>query len=162
MIEPIALYHTRNLLDEKDGRWLSRYPSPDRKISLGEIGIEGDGPLAIITYGNGRYLSKQAAEDLAADGIKAKVIDLRWLAPLPADALLEALEGAEKVLVVDECRATGGQSEALMALLYERVEIPHARIAAEDSFIPTGPAYASTMPSRASIASAAKNLWKSQ
>ena len=162
MIEPIALYHTRDLLGEKDGGWLSSYPSPDQKISLGELGVEGDGSLAIVTYGNGRYLSTQAADDLAKDGIKAKVIDLRWLAPLPEDGLLEALDGAEKVLIVDECRSTGGQSEALMALLYERTDLPHARIAAEDSFIPTGPAYASTMPSRASIVAAAKTLWNSQ
>ena len=159
MVEPIALYPMRDLLDTKDGGWMSTYPAPDRRIALGEVGVEGDGPLALLTYGNGRYLSTQAAHDLAAEGIDTRVIDMRWLAPLPEAGILSALEGAEKVLIVDECRSTGSQSEALMALLHERSDLPHARIAAEDSFIATGPAYAATMPSRESIAEAARTLW---
>ncbi|MDO6479397.1 dehydrogenase E1 component subunit alpha/beta [Shimia thalassica] len=159
MVEPIALYPMRDLLEDKDGGWMATYPAPDRRIALGEVGVEGQGPLAILTYGNGRYLSTQAAADLSQEGIEARVIDMRWLAPLPEDGILAALEGAEKVLVVDECRTTGSQSEALMALLHEKTDLPHARLAAEDSFIATGPAYAATMPSRASIAKAAKHLW---
>ena len=158
MVEPIALYPMRDLLTEGDAGWMTTYPAPDRTILLGEVGTHGTGPLAILTYGNGRYLSTQAAADLKADGIAARVIDIRWLAPLPTQGILAALDGAERVLVVDECRQTGNQSEALMTLLSEHTALPHARIAAEDSFIPTGPAYASTMPSRASIAKAAKRL----
>ena len=158
-VEPIALYPMRDLLQDKDGGWMAPYPSPDQRIALGDVGVAGDGPLAILTYGNGRYLSTQAAADLAAEGIETRVIDLRWLAPLPVEGILAALNGADKVLIVDECRTTGSQSEALMALLHERTDLPHARIAAFDSFIATGPAYAATMPSRASIAGAARNLW---
>ncbi|MEX0283301.1 MAG: dehydrogenase E1 component subunit alpha/beta [Paracoccaceae bacterium] len=158
-VEPIALYPMRDLMEEKDGGWMRLYPSPDRRISLGEVGVSGEGPLAILTYGNGHYLSQQAARDLQAEGIATRVIDIRWLAPLPVEGILAALEGAIKVLIVDECRQTGGQSEALMTLLQEQTDLPHARIAAEDSFIPTGPAYASTMPSRESIVTAAKTLW---
>jgi 2-oxoisovalerate dehydrogenase E1 component len=159
MVEPIALYPMRDLMEAKDGGWLASYPAPDRRIGLGEVGVDGDGPLAILTYGNGRYLSTQAAADLQAEGIDTRIIDLRWLAPLPVEGILAALEGAQKVLVVDECRTTGSQSEALMAMLHEQTDLPHARIAAEDSFIATGPAYAATMPSRDSIADAARNLW---
>ena len=159
MVEPIALYPMRDLMEAKDGGWLASYPAPDRRIGLGEVGVDGDGPLAILTYGNGRYLSTQAAVDLKAEGIETRIIDLRWLAPLPVEGILAALEGAQKVLVVDECRTTGSQSEALMAMLHEQTDLPHARIAAEDSFIATGPAYAATMPSRESIADAARNLW---
>ena len=44
-------------------------------------------------------------------------------------------------------------------MLTERSDLPVARLAAEDSFIATGPAYAATMPSRDSIVAAAKKLW---
>jgi 2-oxoisovalerate dehydrogenase E1 component len=159
MVEPIALYPMRDLLDDKDGGWMASYPAPGQKIGLGEVGTDGNGPLAILTYGNGRYLSTQAAADLKAEGIETRVIDMRWLAPLPTEGILAALNGAEKVLIVDECRTTGSQSEALMALMAERTDLPHARIAAEDSFIATGPAYAATMPSRVSITEAARTLW---
>ncbi len=159
VVEPIALYPMRDLMADKDGGWMRSYPSADRRIALGEVGVEGNGPLAILTYGNGRYLSTQAAMDLRNEGIDTRIIDMRWLSPLPSEGILAALKGAQKVLIVDECRATGSQSEALMAFLHEHTTLPHARIAAHDSFIATGPAYAATMPSRAGIASAARTLW---
>ncbi len=159
VVEPIALYSMRDLLAEKDGGWMATYPAPGRRIALGEVGVQGDGALAILTYGNGRYLACQAGADLEAEGIGARIIDLRWLAPLPVHGLLAALQGAEKVLIVDECRITGSQSEALMALLHECSDLPHTRLAARDSFIATGTGHAATLPSRDSIAVAARKLW---
>ncbi|UZD90596.1 dehydrogenase E1 component subunit alpha/beta [Cognatishimia activa] len=158
-VEPIALYPTRDLHDAKDNGWTALYPSPSEKIGLGEVGVEGNGPLAILTYGNGRYLSTQAKALLAREGIDARIIDIRWLAPLPEESILNALEGVENVLIVDECRQSGNVSEALMAFLHEKTNLPHSRITSEDSFIATGPAYAATMPSAESIAHAARDLW---
>ncbi len=158
-VEPIALYPMRDQHVEKDGGWLCQYPAPDRRIPLGEVGVEGDGPLAILTYGNGRFLSTQAKATLSAMGIETRVIDMRWLAPLPVEGILRALDGAKAVLIVDECRETGSQSEALMALMAEQCDVPFARLAAADSFIATGPAYAATMPSAQSIHDAAAALW---
>ena len=121
--------------------------------------MTGDGPLAIVAYGNGHYLSQQAAKTLKANDIETRVIDMRWIAPMPVDGILAAIDGAEKILIVDECRETGGQSEALLSMLTERCTIRSARLAAQDSFIATGPAYAATMPSRDSIVAAATKLW---
>jgi 2-oxoisovalerate dehydrogenase E1 component len=45
-------------------------------------------------------------------------------------------------------------------MLTEHCSLPTARLAAEDSFIATGPAYAATMPSVESITNAAIKLWK--
>jgi 2-oxoisovalerate dehydrogenase E1 component len=158
-VEPIALYPMRDLHEPGDGGWMTTYPAPDRRIPLGEIGLHGDGQdLAIITYGNGHYLSRQAQARLEADGIRTRVIDLRWLAPLPVDAMIEAVRGAAHVLVVDECRFTGGQAEALMAHLHEAGIASFARVTAEDSFIATGPAYGATLPSADGIYHAAKSL----
>ena len=159
MVEPIALYPMRDLHDDKDGAWMDRYPAPDKHIDLGDVGVTGDGPLAIVAYGNGHYLSQQAAKTLKANGIEARVIDMRWIAPMPVDGILAAIDGAEKILIVDECRETGGQSEALLSMLTESCTIRSERLAAQDSFIATGPAYAATMPSRDSIVAAATKLW---
>ena len=159
-VEPIALYPMRDLHGDKDGGWMRTYPAPGERIALGEVGVTGDGPLAILTYGNGHYLGRQAAPVLATQGIATRIIDMRWLAPLPVAGILDALEGAEKVLVVDECRRSGNVSEAAMTLLAEQSALPFARLTAEDSFIATGPAYAATMPSRDGIVAAATALWQ--
>ncbi len=159
-LEPIALYATRDLHDEKDGLWMDRYPLPGETIRLGDVGVHGSGTdIAIVTYGNGHYLSRQAAKVLLEQhGIDVRVVDMQWLAPLPETGLLDAVADCERVLIVDECRRTGGQAEALMALFAERGQKPFARVAAEDSFIATGPAYAATLPSVEGIVAAARDL----
>ena len=158
-IEPIALYPMRDLHEAKDGGWMRSYPSPDQRIALGDVGVHGEGTdLAIVTYGNGRYLSTQAQAELHNQGINARVIDLRWLAPLPKDALLAATKECSRILIVDECRTTGSQSEGLMAMFHEAGTSQLARVVAEDCFIPTGPAYAATLPSKDSIVAAALRL----
>lgn len=150
-VEPIALYPMRDVT-AGDGAWMRTYPQPDKRIGLGEVGCDGDGPLAIVTFGNGRYLAAQAQVP------DARVVDLRWLAPLPLDSLLRAVEGCAQVLVVDETRASGGVAEGVMTALYEAGHRKIARYTAQDSFIPTGRAYADTLPSAQGIAQAAEAL----
>lgn len=135
------------------------YPAPDERIALGEVGVAGTGrDLAIVTFGNGTYLANQALPDIAAAGIRARIIDLRWLSPLPITSLDAAVRGCDAILVVDETRHSGGVAEGLMAHLHETSTARLARLTAEDSFIATGPAYAATMPSAGSILRAARDL----
>ncbi len=163
-IEPIALYMKRDLHSPGDGLWTFNYPTPQdgKAISLEQIGVYGEGTeLAIISYANGFYLSRQAEKILSKKhGLHTRIIDLRWLAPLPEAALLKAVRRCATILIVDECRKTGSQSEALMALLHEKVE--HApvvkRITAQDSFIPLGKAATVTLPARDTIVQAALEL----
>ncbi len=160
-VEPIALYMTRDLHAEGDGGWTSVYEAPGgAEIRLGEVGVHGDGTdLAVVTYGNGVYLSRQAQKLLGEQGVAARVIDLRWIAPLAEDALLAAIAPCAKVLVVDECRITGSQSEALMALFVEQAPGKQvARIAATDSFIPLGRTATYTLPSRDMIVAKALEM----
>ena len=163
-LEPIALYMTRDLHEEKDGAWTCPYPHPEsgQEIRLGELGQVGDGKeLAIISYANGFFLSRQAGKILRQrHGLEPRIIDLRWLAPLDEERILEAVGPCDHVLIVDECRVTGSQSEGLMALFTERGRPGQKlrRIAAEDSFIPLGRAATVTLPSRDDIVEAALAL----
>lgn len=163
-LEPIALYPMRDLHAPQDGGWMTTYPSVDQRIALGEVGVHGQGTdLAIVTYGNGHYLSQQALPELQAAGLKTRIIDLRWLAPLPAEALRAATKTCRHILIVDECRRTGSQSEALMTFFVEESPAtPIARVVAEDSFIATGPAYAAPLPSKDGIVAAALKLTGAQ
>ena len=158
-LEPIALYAARDLHKADDGGWLGLYPEPGERIASGEVGVHGDGKdLAILTFANGNYLSQQALPLLKEQGIDARIIDIRWLAPLPEDAIVEAIGDCANVLIVDETRRSGGVAEALMAMLFERSDVPHARLTSDDSFIPTGPAYAATLPSKERVVEAALTL----
>ncbi len=162
-VEPIALYMTRDLHQAGDGLWTHQYPSVNSEpaMSYDSVGVNGDGTdLAIVSYANGFYLSSQAEKILReTHGIACRIIDIRWLAPLPEDAIIEAAAGCDRVLIIDECRSTGSQSEALMTLFAEKSGHSAVRLAAKDSFIATGPAYGATMPSRDDIVSAALALF---
>ena len=159
-LEPIALYPMRDLHAHGDGGWMRPYPDPSRRIALGEIGVDGTGTdLAIVTFANGCHLSHQARPMIEAAGISTRIIDLRWLSPLPKAALTAALAGCAHILIVDETRHSGGVAEALMAHVAEAAPgLALARLTAEDSFIATGPAYAATLPSRDAIIAAAQKL----
>jgi len=157
-LEPIALYLMRDLARAGDGGWLAPYPPAPQRIGHGTVGVHGTGrDLAIVTYGNGHYLSRQAEAAIRAAGIDLRIIDLRWLSPLPEAGLAAALEGVARVLVVDECRRSGNIAEALMAFCLE-AGLRAARLTASDSFIATGPAHAATLPSREGIVAAALAL----
>jgi 2-oxoisovalerate dehydrogenase E1 component len=94
--------------------------------------------------------------------LKTKIIDLRWLAPLNAEAIAAAVEGVKAVLIVDECRRTGSQSEALVTLLVEHMKkLPRIRrVTADDCFIPLGKAATVLLPSKEAIVAAALDITK--
>ncbi|SDK62820.1 thiamine pyrophosphate-dependent enzyme [Billgrantia gudaonensis] len=154
MLEPIALYHQRDLLAEGDQGWCFADPGPQHRLPVGALGQWGEGDeLAIVTYGNGVYLSRQAAAQLADEGIELRIIDLRWLTAIDHDAVHRAVVGCERILVVDECRRSGSLSEEVITALVERGVAGErlARLTAEDSFIPLGRAATLTLPSVAGI-----------
>jgi 2-oxoisovalerate dehydrogenase E1 component len=163
-VEPIALYHERDLHTAGDDGWLAPYGPPASwapgHIPLGRARLHGDGTdLTIVTFGNGVRMSMRAAARLRADGIGCRVLDLRWLAPLPVDDLLREASVTGRVLVADETRRTGGVAEGVIATLADvgfngRVR----RVASEDSFIPLGDAAASVLLTEAAIEAAAWDI----
>jgi 2-oxoisovalerate dehydrogenase E1 component len=162
-LEPIAMYMTKDLHQEGDGLWTFEYKPPaleNGEIDLG-VKVAGTGnELCILTYGNGNYLSRQAQAKLAEQGIDARVVDLRWLAPLDETGILAQVNNCKHVLIVDECRQTGSISEALVTLINEQtVTCPNIkRVTASDSFIPLGAAAYQVLPSVEQIITAAKEL----
>ncbi|SKB09195.1 thiamine pyrophosphate-dependent enzyme [Aeromicrobium choanae] len=140
-LEPIARYHSRDLHAEGDGLWTAA-ASDGAVIAPGELGVHGEGrDIVLVTFGNGTFMSLRAAEALRAQGIEATVVDLRWLAPLPEERIVDACRGFGAVLVVDETRRSGGVGEGVVsALVAGRHPGRIARVASADSFIPLGPA----------------------
>lgn len=163
-IEPIALYMTKDLHEPNDNLWLFEYPALEEKIALGEVGVYGDSKeIAVITYGNGYYLTRQAAKELHDKyRLKIKIIDLRWLAPLPEESILREVKDCENILIVDECRKTGSISEALVTMLVENLKkMPKLkRVTGHDSFIPLGEAWKYVLPSRDDIVGAVVGMVK--
>ena len=65
-LEPIALYHTRDLHDDDDEQWLATYPAAG--VAIGRARTYGDGAdVTILTFGNGLRMSLRVARRLASD-----------------------------------------------------------------------------------------------
>jgi 2-oxoglutarate ferredoxin oxidoreductase subunit alpha len=80
-----------------------------RKLEVHDYGarwadIEGDGAAdrAIITFGSCTGPVREGLARAAADGVTARLVSLRLLAPLPAARLLAALDGVTRVLVIEQ------------------------------------------------------------
>jgi len=164
LLEPIALYMTKDLYEEGDGLWLAPYAQPDTSIPLGSVGVHGDadGPvdLCIASFANGLWMSLRVARRLSAEGHRVRVIDLRWLQPLPVDAVVEHATAAKRLLVVDECRASSGIADPLLAAVHLAVggDVELDRVTSPDCYIPLGDAANLVLVQEDEIETAARAL----
>lgn len=157
-LEPIALYHSKDLYADGDEQWLAAYPQ--QPVRIGTARTYGDGAdLTILTFANGLWMSLRVAARLERAGIAARVVDLRWLSPLPVEDMLREADATGRVLIVDETRRTGGVGEGVLAELADhgftgRVQ----RVSSADSFIPLGDAALEVLLSEDTIEAAAVKL----
>ncbi len=157
-LEPIALYHTRDLHADGDQEWLAPYPA--EPVRIGAARTYGAGAdLTILTFGNGLWMSLRVARRLEQAGIAARVVDLRWLSPLPVEDMLREADATGRVLIVDETRRTGGVGEGVLAELIDHGFTGSVqRVASADSFIPLGDAALQVLLSEDTIEAAAVKL----
>ena len=83
-LEPIALYHARDLHEEGDELWTGAPAAEHVPVGAAYTHHPDGDDLTLVTWANGLYLSLRVARRLRERGIGARVVDLRWLAPLPS------------------------------------------------------------------------------
>ncbi|WP_440997036.1 2-oxoacid:acceptor oxidoreductase subunit alpha [Arhodomonas sp. SL1] len=78
-----------------------------RKLTAFDYGdywadVEGEGHVALITWGSVTAAAREAAERLTTGGYACRLISLRLLAPARPKAMAQALAGVERALVVEQ------------------------------------------------------------
>jgi len=63
--------------------------------------IEGSGEICLLTWGSSAGAAREAAWRLRARGLSVRLVALRLLAPLCRQELLEAIGGAQRIVVVE-------------------------------------------------------------
>ena len=111
------------------------------EIGKGEVLKEGT-DVAIIANGLMVNEALVAAEELAADGINAMVINMATIKPLDEELVLAAAKKCGKVITCEEHSVIGGLGEAVCAVLSEKCPTPVKRIGVNDEFGHSGPAAA--------------------
>src|SRR4030088_1102443 len=110
-------------------------PDGDHLVPIGPAVVRKEGTkLSCFAWGLMTHYCLQAAERLAADGISVEVVDLRCLAPLDRDTILESVRRTGKAMVVHEDNLTGGFGAEVAAIISEHafddLDGPIVRLAA--------------------------------
>ena len=110
------------------------------EIGKGEQLTEGS-DVAIIATGLMVNEALMAAEQLKAEGIAARVINICSIKPLDEEIILKAARECGKVITCEEHSVIGGLGEAVAALLSEKQPTLMRRIGVNDEFGHSGPAW---------------------
>ncbi len=156
---PVMFFENKTLYATK-GEVTSLDPIP---LGKGRIALEGE-DVTIITYGRQVYTALDAAKTLAADGIKAEVIDIRSLFPLDKDLIRQSLEKTHKAIIITEETKRGGYGGEISAIIAEEMfdllDAPVARIGSLDTPVPFAPNLEQYyMPNDTDIVVAAKKMF---
>jgi pyruvate dehydrogenase E1 component subunit beta len=119
--------------------------------------------VSLIAYGNGLFKALSAAEILAAEGIKAEVIDLRVLRPLDTETILASVSKTRRCVIIDEAWKSGSLSAEVGMRIAEEaffeLDAPLRRVCGREVPMP----YAAhledaALPQPAEIAATARGL----
>lgn len=99
--------------------------------------------LTIVTYGMMVHESQTAAEQLAEEGVSVEIIDLRTLAPMDENAIVDSVKKTGRLLVVHEDTRTGGLAGEIAMRVSEKafewLDAPILRVTAIDTPVPYSP-----------------------
>ena len=110
------------------------------ELGKGEQLTEGN-DIAIIATGLMVNEARLAAEQLAAEGIHARVINIHTIKPLDEEIVIQAAKECGKVITAEEHSVIGGLGEAVCAVLSEKCPTPVRRVGVQDKFGCSGPAW---------------------
>lgn len=146
VIENRNLYHGEKTLVQQGG--------PIQSVGGAAVRRPG-GDVTIVTWGAIQQSVLEAANRLAADGISAEVIDMRWMRPFDVDSVVTSLRKTGRLVVVHEAHEFGGLGAELIADVVTQgipLSEPPLRIATPDARIPAAPSLvAELIPSAARI-----------
>lgn len=119
-------------------------PDGDYTVPIGKARVDREGTdLSIITYGAMVYVARDAAAQLAQEGISVEIIDLRTVFPLDEETVLASVRKTSKAILLHEDILSGGIGGEIAARIaekaFEYLDGPIVRIAAPDTPVPFSP-----------------------
>lgn len=113
----------------------------DHVLPIGKARIVREGSdVTIVSYSIGVGFALEAAEELAAQGIDAEVIDLRTLRPLDTQTVLESLAKTNRLIVAEEGWPTCSIASEIIAVCmvegFDHLDAPVLRVCNEDVPLP--------------------------
>ena len=123
---------------------LSRWPVPAVHpdgycFTIGKAArLRKGNDLAIIANGTMVTVALQAAEQLAAAGIQARVLNVSTLKPLDTEAILAAAQETGRIITIEEATIYGGLGGAVAEVVVQSYPVPMRILGVPGVFAPTG------------------------
>ena len=148
---PVMIFEHKLLYGSKGARAesgavdaTSDIPEEEFTVPLDKAVIRREGSdVTILGWLLMAHFSMSAAEALAADGIRAEVIDVRSLSPIDYQTIGRSVQKTGHVVIVEEGPKTGGVSAEIAAGLLEQfgeyLQAPIVRVASPDVPVPFSP-----------------------
>ncbi|MBC2650780.1 pyruvate dehydrogenase complex E1 component subunit beta [Novosphingobium aerophilum] len=113
----------------------------DHVLPIGKARVMREGrDVTIVSYSIGVGFALEAAEQLAAEGIEAEVLDLRTLRPLDKQAVLDSLAKTNRVVVAEEGFPVCSIASEIIAICmeegFDHLDAPVLRVCNEDVPLP--------------------------
>ena len=116
-------------------------PVPDKPVVLpvGKARTVREGAdVAVLAFGDRVSCALEAADQLAAEGIDVRVVDMRWAKPLDEEAIKAAAK-TRLVVTVENGIMSGGAGEGVLEVLSKNgCQVPTAVLAINDMAVPHG------------------------
>ena len=130
-LEPIRLY--RAIKED--------VPDEGYTVPLGKAVIRRPGSdVTMLTWGASTKECREAADQLAGEGISVELIDMRSLAPIDAETMLQSVEKTGRAVIVHEAPLSGGMGAELAAQIVENglygLQAPVKRVTGWDTVFP--------------------------
>ncbi|MBT4464808.1 MAG: pyruvate dehydrogenase complex E1 component subunit beta, partial [Rhodospirillaceae bacterium] len=114
---------------------------PDFTVPIGRAKVEREGSdVTIVAFSIMVGMALKAADELAAEGISAEVINLRTLRPLDTDSIVKSVQKTNRLVSVEEGWPFAGIGSELAALMMERafdyLDAPLVRVHGKDVPMP--------------------------
>ncbi len=140
--DPVLFFEHKKLY--RLPRLREELPEDDYIVEIGKARIAREGrDLSIITFGAQVLTALDAAAELEREGLDVEVIDLRTLAPLDKEAILQTVKKTNKIMILHEAARTGGIGGEIAATIaeeaFEWLDAPVVRLAAIDTPVPYSP-----------------------
>jgi pyruvate dehydrogenase E1 component beta subunit len=129
--DPVVFFEHKGLLASK-----GETAPPGHVVPLGEANVvrRGDA-VTLVALAATVPTALQAADELAAEGVEAEVVDLRCLVPLDAATVLESVARTSRLVIVEENPYQGGWGGTVVSIVadegFESLDAPIRRVAAE-------------------------------
>ncbi|MCG6942843.1 MAG: alpha-ketoacid dehydrogenase subunit beta [Thiohalocapsa sp.] len=134
--DPVILFEHVMLYNREGELTADAGPVPITGAAVRRAGTD----LSLITYGGCLFKTLDAAEELAADGIAAEVIDLRCLRPLDDATVMASVRKSHRAVIIDEGWCTGSLAGEVSARIMEQafweLDAPVGRVCSAEVPIP--------------------------